>query len=33
MVKVGGGADMTKDLKALELKVHDAAMLVMDTLD
>jgi hypothetical protein len=33
MVKVGEGADTTKDLKALELEVHDAAMVVMDTLD
>jgi septum formation topological specificity factor MinE len=33
MVKVKGGADTTKDLKALELEVRDAAMEVMDTLD
>jgi hypothetical protein len=33
MVKVGEGADTTKDLKALELEVCDTAMVVMDTLD
>jgi hypothetical protein len=33
MVKVKGGADTSKDLKALELEVCDAAMEVMDTLD
>jgi hypothetical protein len=33
MVKVKGGADTTKDLKALELEVRDAAMEVMDTLN
>jgi hypothetical protein len=33
MVKVKGGVDTTKDLKALELEVRDAAMEVMDTLD
>jgi hypothetical protein len=33
MVKVKGGADTTKDLKALELEVRDASMEVMDTLD
>jgi hypothetical protein len=33
MVKVGAGADTTKDLKALELQVRDAATAVMDTLD
>jgi hypothetical protein len=27
------GSDTTKDLKALELQVRDAAMEVMDTLD
>jgi hypothetical protein len=32
MVKVKGGADTSKDLKALELKVRDATMEVMDTL-
>jgi hypothetical protein len=32
-VKVGEGADTTKDLKALKLEVRDAAMVVMDTLD
>jgi hypothetical protein len=32
MVKVGGGSDMTKDLKVLELEVHDAATVVMDVL-
>jgi hypothetical protein len=33
MVKVKGCVDTTKDLKALELEVRDAAMEVMDTLD
>jgi hypothetical protein len=33
MVKVKGGVDTTKDLKALELEIQDAAMEVMDTLD
>jgi hypothetical protein len=33
MAKVGGGADTTKDLKALELEVEDAAMEVMDNID
>jgi hypothetical protein len=33
MAKVKGGADITKDLKALELEVEDAAMEVMDNID
>jgi hypothetical protein len=33
MVKVKGGADAKKDLKALEVEVRDAAMEVMDALD
>jgi hypothetical protein len=33
MAKVKGGADTTKDLKALELEVRDAAMEVMDKID
>jgi hypothetical protein len=33
MVKVGESSDMTKDLEALELEVHDAAMAVMDARD
>jgi hypothetical protein len=33
MVKVKGGVDTTKDLKALVVEVRDAAMEVMDTLD
>jgi hypothetical protein len=33
MVKIKGGADMTKDLEAMELEVCDATMEVMDTLD
>jgi hypothetical protein len=33
MAKVKAGADATKDLKALELDIQDAAMEVMDTLD
>jgi hypothetical protein len=33
MVKVKGGAGATKDLKALECEVCDAAMEVKDTLD
>jgi hypothetical protein len=33
MAKVGGGADTTKDLKALELEVEDAAMEVMENID
>jgi hypothetical protein len=33
MAKVGGGADTTKDLKALELEVEDAAMEVMDNIE
>jgi hypothetical protein len=33
MAKVRGGADTTKDLKALELEVRDAAMEVMDNID
>jgi hypothetical protein len=33
MAKVKGGADTTKDLKALELEVGDASMEVMDNID
>jgi chromosome segregation ATPase len=33
MVKVGGGSDMTKDLKVLELEVREATTAVMDALD
>jgi hypothetical protein len=33
MAKVKGGADTTKDLKALELEVGDATMEVMDKID
>jgi chromosome segregation ATPase len=33
MAKVGGGADTTKDLKALELEVEDVAMEVMENID
>jgi hypothetical protein len=33
MAKVGGGADTTKNLKALELEVEDTAMGVMETID
>jgi hypothetical protein len=33
MAKVKGGADTTKDLKALELEVGDVAMEVMDNID
>jgi hypothetical protein len=33
MAKVKGGADTTKDLKALELEVEEAAMEVMDNID
>jgi hypothetical protein len=33
MAKVKGGANTTKDLKALELEVRDAAMEVMDNID
>jgi hypothetical protein len=33
MAKVKGGADTTKDLKALELEVGDATMEVMDNID
>jgi hypothetical protein len=33
MAKVGGGADTTRDLKALELEVEDAAMEVMENID
>jgi hypothetical protein len=33
MAKVGGGADTTKNLKALELEVEDTAMEVMETID
>jgi hypothetical protein len=33
MAKVKGGADTTKDLKALELEVRDATMEVMDNID
>jgi hypothetical protein len=33
MVKVKGGTDTTKDLKALELEVVDAAMEVIDNID
>jgi hypothetical protein len=33
VAKVKGGADTTKDLKALELEVRDAAMEVMDNID
>jgi hypothetical protein len=32
MAKIKGGADTTKDLKALELEVGDAAMEVMDNI-
>jgi hypothetical protein len=33
MAKVGGGADTTKDLQALELEVEDAAVKVMENID
>jgi hypothetical protein len=33
MAKVGGGADTTKDLKALELEVEDATMEMMENID
>jgi hypothetical protein len=33
MAKVKGGADTTKDLKALELEVEEASMEVMDNID
>jgi hypothetical protein len=33
MAKVKGGADTTKDLKALELEVEVASMEVMDNID
>jgi hypothetical protein len=33
MAKVKGGADTTKDLKALKLEVRDVAMDVMDNID
>jgi hypothetical protein len=33
MAKVKAGADVEKDLAALELKIQDAAIEVMDTLD
>jgi hypothetical protein len=33
MVKVGESSNTTKDLKALELEVRDAATTVMDVLD
>jgi hypothetical protein len=33
MAKVGGGADTTKDIQALELEVEDAAMEVMENID
>jgi hypothetical protein len=33
MAKVKGAADTTKDIKALELEVRDAAMEVMDNID
>jgi hypothetical protein len=33
MAKVGGGADTTKDLQALELEVEDAAMEVMENIN
>jgi hypothetical protein len=33
MVKVGEGADTSKDHKALELEVRDTTIVVMDTLD
>jgi hypothetical protein len=33
MANVKGGADTTKDPKALELEVEDAAMEVMDNID
>jgi hypothetical protein len=33
MAKVKGGADTTKDLKALELEVGEAAKEVMDNID
>jgi hypothetical protein len=33
MAKIKGGADTTKDLKALEVEVEDAAMEVMESID
>jgi hypothetical protein len=33
IAKVGGGADTTKDLKALELEVEDATMELMENID
>jgi hypothetical protein len=33
IAKVGGGADTTKDLKALELEVEDATMEMMENID
>jgi hypothetical protein len=33
LAKIKGGADTTKDLKALELEVEEAAMEVMDNID
>jgi hypothetical protein len=33
IIKVKGGDDATKELKALELEVRDAVMEVIDTLD
>jgi hypothetical protein len=33
MAKVKGGADTTKDLKALELEVEEAAIEVMDNIN
>jgi hypothetical protein len=33
MAKVKGGADTTKDLKALELEVEEAAMEAMENID
>jgi hypothetical protein len=33
MAKIAGGSDTTKDLKALELEVEDAANEVMENID
>jgi hypothetical protein len=33
MIKVVEGPDMTKDLKAVELEVREAAMVIMDAID
>jgi hypothetical protein len=33
LAKIKGGADTTKDLKALELEVEEVAMEVMDNID